>query len=52
VTSNAFVCGDPALRQEAIDLFEGSPLQAMMRPEFSYGRLKGMSGTSFWAEIA
>ena len=52
VMSNGFVCGDPALRQEAIDLFEGSPLQAMMRPEFSYGRLKGMSGTSFWAEVA
>ncbi len=49
--SNAFVSYDTQLRRLIMDLFRGSSVAHMVSPEFSYGLLRGTSGTSFWAEV-
>lgn len=51
VLSNAFVSCDPVLQALALDLFGGSRLEYMLKPNFSHGRLWGVS-SSFWAEVA
>lgn len=52
VLSNVFVSCDANLRSLATEALSDSPLAHMMRPEFRYGQLRGISGTSFWAETA
>jgi hypothetical protein len=49
--SNVFVSYDNQLRRLVMDLFAGSTVAHMVSPEFSYGSLRGVSGTSFWSEV-
>jgi hypothetical protein len=50
--SNAFVSYDSQLRQLVMELFTGSSVAHMVSPDFAYGSLRGISGTSFWSEVA
>ncbi len=52
IGANAFISFDPALRAEARRLVENSPLKFMFQPEFVYGGVARLLGTSLWLRTA
>lgn len=52
IQSNVFVSWDDELRKVMTEAFAGSSLAWMCAPDYVYGNLHGVSGTSFWAEVS
>lgn len=50
IGGNAFISFDPALRAKATALVENSALTFMFEPDFAYGGVAGLLGTSLWLE--